>query len=77
MKIACYERRLLDIDPGCHVKVLPHGTWYRVTSIIGNVITAERWLKSKNKWNRDHAVVIPRRKIFYVVNPINWEEKGR
>jgi len=41
MKIACYERRLLDIDPGCHVKVLPHGTWYRVTSIIGNVITAD------------------------------------
>jgi len=67
MKIACYERRLLDIDPGCEVKVLPHGSCYRVTSIVGDTIIGERWLKIKNDWNRDHAVVIPRLKIYYVV----------
>jgi len=69
MKIACYEQRLLDITPGCQVRVLPDGCWYRVTSIIGNTITGECWLESKNDWNRDYAVLIPRRRIYYVVQP--------
>jgi len=69
MEIACYEQRLLDIDPGCEVKVLPHGTCYRITSITGDTITGERWLKGKSDWDRDHAVVIPRRKIYYVIQP--------
>jgi len=76
VKIACYNRQLFDLTPGCQVLVLPHGNWYRVTSIVGNTITGERWLKGKCKWDRDHAVVISRRKIYYVVYPQYQEDRS-
>jgi len=75
VKIACCDYRTFDIAPDCQVKVLPHGRWYRVTSVVGNIITGERWLENKYDWDRDHAIVIPREKIFYVIQPSYWEVK--